>query len=107
MYLLVDAQLPIRLAEWLRAKGLTAAHIDEVGLTGADDHRIWQYAAQISELPSIIVTKAMTSFSSKGRAQTTCGSSGFALEIVAIVNSLKRLSGHFHRYYQGYSLERE
>lgn len=41
MRLLIDAQLPPRLADWLREQGLDAVHVSEVGLLSADDRTIW------------------------------------------------------------------
>jgi predicted nuclease of predicted toxin-antitoxin system len=42
--LLVDAQLPPRLAEWLRDQGHEAIHVSEIGLLSADDRTIWREA---------------------------------------------------------------
>lgn len=40
----IDAQLPLDLAERLSALGYAAAHIDAIGLTGATDAEICRYA---------------------------------------------------------------
>lgn len=44
MKLLIDAQLPPRLAEWLRDKGHDAIHVADIGLLSADDLTIWKFA---------------------------------------------------------------
>lgn len=41
---LVDAQLSPALARWLASQGHTAEHVNDVGLDGADDRRIWDQA---------------------------------------------------------------
>jgi len=51
---IVDAQLPPRLAVWLRAKGYDAVSLREVGLRDADDADIWLRAHSERE---VIVTK--------------------------------------------------
>lgn len=51
---LVDAQLPPALARRLSALGHIAEHVDDVGLAGANDRRIWDYALSHS---AVIVTK--------------------------------------------------
>lgn len=54
MKFLVDAQLPLALADWLRDRGHAASHVAEIGLLSATDHEIWA-AALGSE--SILITK--------------------------------------------------
>ncbi len=54
MKFLVDAQLPPALADWLRAAGHDAAHVEDVGLRAASDPAIWAHALQTG---AIIVTK--------------------------------------------------
>lgn len=44
MKLLIDAQLPPRLAEWLCDKGHDAIHVADIGLLSADDLTIWKFA---------------------------------------------------------------
>lgn len=44
MKVLVDAQLPPALAEWLRSRGVDADHVDSVGLLNATDQAIWDRA---------------------------------------------------------------
>lgn len=46
MKFLVDAQLPPSLAQWLRAAGADAAHVEQVGLRDAADQEIRDYAAR-------------------------------------------------------------
>jgi predicted nuclease of predicted toxin-antitoxin system len=41
---LVDNQLPVELAEWLRQQGHEAEHVLEVQLAQAKDNPIWQHA---------------------------------------------------------------
>jgi len=52
--LLVDAQLPQALAEWLRDQGLSAEHLAELGLLSASDGEIWDLALSKGY---VIVTK--------------------------------------------------
>lgn len=54
MKLLVDAQLPQALAEWLRDQGLSADHLAELGLLSASDGEIWDLALSKGY---VIVTK--------------------------------------------------
>ncbi|MFM9864700.1 MAG: DUF5615 family PIN-like protein [Micropepsaceae bacterium] len=54
MKFVVAAQLPSRLAAWLRARGHEALSARDVGLREAADRLIWQYAC---DTESIIVTK--------------------------------------------------
>lgn len=54
MIFLVDAQLPPALASWLTQQGHTAQHVDDLGLSNAEDVVIWNWALS-SE--TIIVTK--------------------------------------------------
>jgi len=51
---LIDAQLPPALARWLVAQGQAAEHVNDVGLDGADDRRIWEHALREA---AVIVTK--------------------------------------------------
>lgn len=44
MRFIVDQQLPPLLAERLRARGLDAIHVRELGLSGASDTEIWSEA---------------------------------------------------------------
>ena len=41
MRLIIDQQLPPVLAAWFRDRGYDAAHVRELGLTGAADTAIW------------------------------------------------------------------
>lgn len=45
MSLLVDHQLPPRLAEYFREKGVEARHVSELGFEVQSDRFIWQHAA--------------------------------------------------------------
>ncbi|MES2725147.1 MAG: DUF5615 family PIN-like protein [Pseudomonadota bacterium] len=54
MKFLVDAQLPLALAEWLRTAGHSADHVADIGLLSATDHEIWAAAL---ERQSVLVTK--------------------------------------------------
>ena len=54
MNFLVDAQLPPALARWLADQGHSTQHVDDVGLTGAEDSVIWNHALGVH---AIIVTK--------------------------------------------------
>ena len=47
MNFLVDAQLPPALAEWLRAQGHDAQHVEDVGMRDAEDDPIWAYALNV------------------------------------------------------------
>jgi predicted nuclease of predicted toxin-antitoxin system len=51
---LVDAQLPLALAVWLREAGHEAEHVDDAGLREAEDAAVWAHALQGGV---IIVTK--------------------------------------------------
>lgn len=44
MNLVVDENLPRRLADWLRANGHAAVHVSEIGLMGQPDDVIWDAA---------------------------------------------------------------
>ena len=44
MRLLVDHQLPVRLAAHLRGWGLNCVHVSEIGLEREDDRTIWAWA---------------------------------------------------------------
>lgn len=46
MRFLVDAQLPLALARWLSAAGHEAAHVNDLGLSDAEDRAIWSRAAE-------------------------------------------------------------
>lgn len=54
MRVLVDAQLPPALADWLRQAGHDAEHVEAVGLRDADDSAIWAHALQNG---AVIMTK--------------------------------------------------
>jgi predicted nuclease of predicted toxin-antitoxin system len=54
MRFLVDAQLPAALARWLAAEGHRAEHVADIGLAGAPDKAIWEYALAAG---AVIVTK--------------------------------------------------
>ena len=54
MRFLIDAQLPPALAQQLAARGHQAEHVSRVGLRGASDDAIWQYAARAG---AILLTK--------------------------------------------------
>ena len=54
MRFLIDAQLPIALARFVRQQGEAAIHVADAGMAAADDPPIWDRAARESE---IIVTK--------------------------------------------------
>lgn len=54
MRFIVDAQLPPKLAEWLRERGHDALALREIGMRDADDLDIW--ARALAE-GAIIVTK--------------------------------------------------
>jgi predicted nuclease of predicted toxin-antitoxin system len=44
MRFLVDAQLPVALARWLATDGHQAEHVADLGLAGATDKAIWDFA---------------------------------------------------------------
>ena len=54
MRFLVDDQLPAALARWLAANGHEAAHVMDIGLTGATDRVIWEQARRTG---AVIETK--------------------------------------------------
>ena len=54
MRLIVDAQLPPALADWLRSKGHDAVAVRDIGLKEADDRTIW---AKAKAERAVIVTK--------------------------------------------------
>ena len=54
MRFLVDAQLPPALARYLGALGHEADHVIDLGLEGARDQQIWDFATENS---AIIMTK--------------------------------------------------
>lgn len=54
MKFIIDAQLPPVMAEWLRAAGHEAGHVEDFGLRTADDEVIWAHAARTGAL---ILTK--------------------------------------------------
>ncbi len=54
MRFLIDAQLPPALARWLAAKGHEAEHVADIGLGGATDKAIWEYAVGAR---SVIISK--------------------------------------------------
>ena len=51
---LIDNQLPVALAHWLRAQGQQAEHVLELNLGQSPDSFIWQRAAALG---AVIVTK--------------------------------------------------
>jgi predicted nuclease of predicted toxin-antitoxin system len=51
---LIDAQLPPGLAQWLADQGHSTQHINDVGMTSAEDSMIWNHALDID---AIIITK--------------------------------------------------
>jgi predicted nuclease of predicted toxin-antitoxin system len=67
MRFLVDAQLPPALARTLAAGGHEAEHVVDIGLSGAKDQAIWEYAARVG---AVIVSKdedfAQRTFFGKG-----------------------------------------
>jgi predicted nuclease of predicted toxin-antitoxin system len=46
----VDANLPERLARWLRTQGFSAVHVHELGIVGTEDENILAYAAQMGAI---------------------------------------------------------
>ncbi len=54
MRFLVDAQLPAALARWLAGEGHEAEHVADIGLAGAPDRAIWDYALTVG---AVIVSK--------------------------------------------------
>lgn len=54
MRFIIDAELPPALAQRLSELGHAAQHVADVGLLGADDRSIWQYAR---EYDSVVITK--------------------------------------------------
>ena len=54
MRFLIDAQLPIALARFIRTQAQTATHVADVGMAAVDDPPIWDRAAREGE---VIVTK--------------------------------------------------
>lgn len=46
MKFVIDAQLPPVMAEWLRAAGHEAGHVEDFGLRNAEDGAIWTHALQ-------------------------------------------------------------
>jgi predicted nuclease of predicted toxin-antitoxin system len=46
MRLLVDAQLPPRLAHWFGERGISATPVRQVGLRDSDDGSIWNFALE-------------------------------------------------------------
>jgi predicted nuclease of predicted toxin-antitoxin system len=64
---LVDAQLPPALARWLAERGHTAEHVFDLGMAGADDKDIWEYAVQSD---AVIVTKDEDFAERRARAGT-------------------------------------
>lgn len=74
MKFVVDAQLPPRLATWLRTKGHHAVALREVGLRDADDPEIWTYAE--TEVALSLSLKTKTSPPWRGGCQAgrkSCG----------------------------------
>lgn len=56
----IDAQLPPTLAGWLARRGITATHVQDLGLLQASDLTIF---SQARAADAVIVTKESTSFS--------------------------------------------
>ena len=54
MRFLVDAQLPPALARWLREAGHDAQHVEDAGLSEAEDSTLWRYAL---ENQPVLITK--------------------------------------------------
>ncbi|MFM8331853.1 MAG: DUF5615 family PIN-like protein [Candidatus Methylumidiphilus sp.] len=54
MRFVVDAQLPPALARFLADQGHTAEHVLYLGLSGADDSAIWDYALRHE---AVVITK--------------------------------------------------
>lgn len=54
MLFIVDAQLPPNVAKGLNSLGHQARHVCEIGMLGASDEEIWQFAGKTG---SVIVTK--------------------------------------------------
>ena len=54
MRFLVDAQLPVALAQWLRERGHPSEHVLEMSLGRSSDSRVWEYAMRSS---ATIITK--------------------------------------------------
>jgi predicted nuclease of predicted toxin-antitoxin system len=54
MRFLVDAQLPPALARQLASERHEAEHVADIGLNGAQDQVIWEYAARVG---AVIVSK--------------------------------------------------
>ncbi len=54
MRFLVDAQLPPALARYLATGGHEAEHVADIGLGGAKDQAIWEYAARVG---GVIISK--------------------------------------------------
>lgn len=50
MILLIDQQLPARLARWFEERGFAAIHVRDIGMQGAPDADIWNYALAWPEL---------------------------------------------------------
>jgi predicted nuclease of predicted toxin-antitoxin system len=51
---IVDAQLPTALARWLGAHGHVAEHVADLGMGGASDTAIWDFALAMQ---AVIITK--------------------------------------------------
>jgi predicted nuclease of predicted toxin-antitoxin system len=51
---LIDNQLPVALARWLREQGHEAEHVLEVGLAQGKDTPVWRFALQRG---AVLVTK--------------------------------------------------
>ncbi|MGQ0443567.1 MAG: DUF5615 family PIN-like protein [Beijerinckiaceae bacterium] len=67
MRFLVDAQMPPVLSRYFAAEGHDAGHVADIGLGGAKDQAIWEYAARVG---AVIVSKdedfAQRTFFGKG-----------------------------------------
>lgn len=82
MRFLVDAQLPPALARWLSAAGHEANHVGDIGLGGASDHAIWNYAL---ETGAVVVSKDEDFVQRK-----TLGNGGPPIVWVRVPNTRKR-----------------
>ena len=45
-FLIVDENLPPKLAQWFRGAGFEAVHVFDIGLGTTDDGEIWEFAKQ-------------------------------------------------------------
>ena len=54
MKFLIDAQLPVGLANWIASRGQGADHVADLGLASASDQVIWNFAL---ETGAVLLTK--------------------------------------------------